>query len=226
MRTKVCPCGATFTPNSGSQKKCDRCRGFKLKPRCEAGPMTVRCALCQWTAEGHRPPSHGCPACPRREGARDLRRAPPGTESDPLGRSGVANTSRAGGRSTAQPSCSVMADNRPRAVFVAAADGGEKGCARGRRIKSSCGLAVYRRSLWPHSSWPWFWPWPAHSSWDMTTTAYFGQPGHFTRSVEHQIYPHRAEALWLTAVVFAALGVCVVLPRPLAALIYRRATAR
>lgn len=62
--------------------------------------------------------------------------------------------------------------------------------------------------------------------WDMTTTAYFGQPGHFTRSVEHQIYPHRAEALWLTAVVFAARGVCVVLPRPLAALMDRRATAR
>ena len=42
--------------------------------------------------------------------------------------------------------------------------------------------------------------------WNMTTTAYFGPPGHFTRSVQHQIYPHRAEALWVAAALSAAVG--------------------
>jgi hypothetical protein len=42
--------------------------------------------------------------------------------------------------------------------------------------------------------------------WNMTTTAYFGPPGHFTRSVRHQIYPHRAEALWVAALLSAAVG--------------------
>ncbi len=46
--------------------------------------------------------------------------------------------------------------------------------------------------------------------WNMTTTAYFGTPGHFTRSVQHQIYPHRAEALWIAAAPFAAFGVFAV----------------
>jgi hypothetical protein len=45
--------------------------------------------------------------------------------------------------------------------------------------------------------------------WNMTTAAQFGPPGHFTRTVQHQIYPHRAEALWAMAGFFGAIGVLV-----------------
>jgi uncharacterized membrane protein YjjB (DUF3815 family) len=43
--------------------------------------------------------------------------------------------------------------------------------------------------------------------WEMTTTAYYGAPGHFTRTEHHQIYPHRAEALWIAAGLIGALCV-------------------
>jgi hypothetical protein len=46
--------------------------------------------------------------------------------------------------------------------------------------------------------------------WSMTTTADYGRPGHFTRSVQHQVYPHRAEALWLAAGVLAAVAIFAV----------------
>jgi hypothetical protein len=42
--------------------------------------------------------------------------------------------------------------------------------------------------------------------WEMTTTAYYREPGHFTRIEQHQIYPHRAEALWIVAGLIAALS--------------------
>jgi hypothetical protein len=45
--------------------------------------------------------------------------------------------------------------------------------------------------------------------WNMTTTEQFGPPGHFTRSIRHQIYPHRAEVLWAMAAVFGAVGTLV-----------------
>jgi hypothetical protein len=44
--------------------------------------------------------------------------------------------------------------------------------------------------------------------WSMTTVEFFGQPGHFTHTVQHQIYPHRAEALWIAAAVLTACGLC------------------
>jgi hypothetical protein len=49
--------------------------------------------------------------------------------------------------------------------------------------------------------------------WNMTTTAYFGPPGHFTRTVQHQVYPHRAEALWIMAGLFGALSLAATLSR-------------
>jgi uncharacterized membrane protein YsdA (DUF1294 family) len=42
--------------------------------------------------------------------------------------------------------------------------------------------------------------------WNMTTSEQFGPPGHFPRTVQHQIYPHRAEALWAMAAFFGAVG--------------------
>jgi hypothetical protein len=47
--------------------------------------------------------------------------------------------------------------------------------------------------------------------WDMTTTAFYGPPGHFTHSVRHQVYPHRAEALWIMAGLLGAVGVIATL---------------
>ncbi len=49
--------------------------------------------------------------------------------------------------------------------------------------------------------------------WNMTTAEQFGPPGHFTRTIQHQIYPHRAEALWAMAAFFAAVGVFLGTPR-------------
>ena len=42
--------------------------------------------------------------------------------------------------------------------------------------------------------------------WNMTTTEYFGPPGHFTRSVQYQVSPRRADALWIIGVMFAAFS--------------------
>lgn len=43
--------------------------------------------------------------------------------------------------------------------------------------------------------------------WNMTTAEQFGAPGHFTQTVQHQIYPRRAEAVWAMAAFFGAVGV-------------------
>jgi hypothetical protein len=55
--------------------------------------------------------------------------------------------------------------------------------------------------------------------WNMTRTAYYGEPGHFTRGEDHQVYPRRAQALWITAGLFGVLGVA-------AAIASRRTAAR
>jgi hypothetical protein len=55
--------------------------------------------------------------------------------------------------------------------------------------------------------------------WNMTTTAYYGEPGHFTRGEDQRVYPRRAQALWITAGLFGVLGVA-------AAIASRRTTAR
>jgi hypothetical protein len=45
--------------------------------------------------------------------------------------------------------------------------------------------------------------------WSMTAAEQFGPPGHLTQTVQHQIYPHRAEALWAMAAFFGVIGVLV-----------------
>ena len=42
--------------------------------------------------------------------------------------------------------------------------------------------------------------------WGMTTTESFGPLGHFTQSVQHPIYPRRAEALWALGMMSAAVA--------------------